>query len=170
MKKTQLLTIAVLGLLLLNGGILWVLLRQPQHGPRPNHPPEMLKNWVIGTLDLDEKQIKAYEQLIREHHQQAVQLESRIKQYRKQSMLTCTDFDTVKEAHILNALAQAQLALQRTHIAHFQRLYRLCTPEQQALFTDMLRELPQHMPQGGQHPQGPGHGPGPGHEGPPPPP
>jgi len=168
MKKTQLLTIAVLGLLLLNGGILWVLLRQPQHGPRHPHAPASLKNWVIGTLNLNDDQINTYEQLIRDHHSQVVRLESRIKVLRRQSMLQCTLKDSAQEQHTLDALAAAQRELQRQHIEHFRRLYQVCNPEQQALFTDMLRELPQHMPQGGQGPHRPE--PGPEHDGPPPPP
>jgi protein CpxP len=104
MNRTKLLTIAVIGLLLLNFGILGMMfMHHPDGRPggppppfgRPNEGPKMI---IIERLHFDDAQQKQYEVIIKEHHSKTVELNdvSRSKRDELYSLLKNDLLDTAK--------------------------------------------------------------------------
>lgn len=125
-------------LLLLNLGFtLFLLFRKPPHPDRPN--PKM---HIIQQLELDEKQIQQYEQLIQRHRATIHPLEAEITSAKKRLMQTLiveksetyTDSLTSKIGHL-------QQEIERAHLLHFQQIHALCKPNQQVKFQQLVSEL-----------------------------
>ena len=80
MKKTKLLTITVIGLLLLNFAILaFLLVSGPRGHKRPNERPEGRpdpREIIIERLHFDNKQEKEYAELIKWHRGEIKKLDS----------------------------------------------------------------------------------------------
>jgi len=155
MEKSKLLTIAVIGLLLLNIGILTFLVFGPNQKtpppPRPDRPH--LKEMITERLQLSPQQTEAYEQLIKVHRQQVGQLEDRLMQLRNEAFAGISDEDAVKEAHLLSEIDSVNHALQEAHLNHFKKLQQLCSAKQKQLLKPILGEVSQCLrPQNENHP------------------
>lgn len=97
---------------------------------------------IIQQLELDEKQIQQYEQLIQRHRAAIHPLEHEITRTKKRLIQTLiveqsesfTDSLTLK-------IGQLQHEIERAHLLHFQQIHKLCKPNQQVKFQQLVTEL-----------------------------
>jgi periplasmic protein CpxP/Spy len=143
MNKVKLLTISVIGLLLLNFGILAKLIFQhPPHPPGGHERPEP-KTIIIEKLKLDESQQKNYEVLIDAHRHgmdslHEVEMNLRNELY---SLLKSADTDTLLSGPILLKIAETHKQVELLNYEHFKKIRNLCRPEQEASFSALIGEL-----------------------------
>lgn len=141
MEKTKLLTIAVIGLLLLNLCTLTFLFLQKPMGAPPRPPkPDV---FIIEKLQFDEKQQTQYQAMVKTHQQQVSNTRDSIKQIRntlyKQLLLPPnqrTQVDT-----LITQFGTKQQRIEQLNFAHFNDIKQLCKPEQQANFSQLVDEL-----------------------------
>jgi protein CpxP len=147
MNRTKLLTIAVIGLLLLNSGILGMLfLNKP---PRPPHG-EMLqpngegpKMIIIERLHFDESQQKQYQILIDEHRGKTKELNRASREMHDElfSLLKTENINKSKADSIIQQIADNQKAIEHLNFDHFQEIKSICKSEQVKDFEILVSEL-----------------------------
>lgn len=152
MNRVRLLTVAVIGLLLLNFGVLSVLFfRDPGSGLRP--PREEPKYIIIRKLHLDAAQQQQYQLLIDEHRSQMRLLEKESRDLKNElySQLKRENPDSSLTDPVIQKIADTQKKIERVNFAHFQKIRALCRPEQLADFNSLVEGLteifaPPHPP------------------------
>lgn len=144
MEKTKLLTIAVIGLLLLNMGILGFLFFAPHppkgpEGMQQRHPEKM----VIHRLQLDDTQQQAYRKLIEAHRAAMEQLRSDSRAIRKQyyGLLAESSIDNTKVDSLRQLIARNQMRIDSVNFEHFEAIKDLCNPEQKIAFNGLVDDL-----------------------------
>ncbi len=170
MNRTKLLTIAVLGLLLINlGTLLVIFLNRSGHHPRPPHEQEGPrgegpKRIIIERLNFDEAQQKQYEEIIVEHRKKMRELNDASRDLHNElfGQLTENVIDKAKADSVISLISLNQKALDNLNFDHFQKIKGICKPGQIEQFNDLVKDLthlfsPQGPPPGG--PNGPPHGP-----------
>jgi periplasmic protein CpxP/Spy len=144
MSKIKLLTIAVIGLLAVNIGVVgFLLLRTPPMPPKgsPAVKREGPKKNIIERLHFDNNQIAAYEKVIIEHQQSVKALKDSISNTKNnlyQSLKTETF--TGKDS-LINLLSFLQKRIESVHYEHFTQIKKLCRPEQMEAFNALTGEL-----------------------------
>ena len=145
MNKTKLLTIAVIGLLLLNLGMMCMMFF---HHPEDHHPPfggphEGPKMIIIQKLHFDEEQQKQYEVLVQDHRQKSREMNSNARDLRNKlySLLKSEHIDTAQQALITDQIAENQKKTEEINIDHFQKIKALCKPDQLEAFNNLVDEL-----------------------------
>ena len=144
MSKMKLLSIAVIGLLLLNFGTLgFVLLRKPPHGPegRPEAERGGPKNIIIERLHFDKEQVSQYETLIKEHQQTISALRDSISMVKHTLYQTLNNEQANDKDSLVNRLSSLQKEIELTHYKHFTVIKKICKPEQFKLFSNLTNEL-----------------------------
>jgi periplasmic protein CpxP/Spy len=144
MSKIKLLSIAVIGLLLINAGIVgFLLLRKPPLPPEGNGPAkkEGPKKIVIERLNFDKDQVAAYEMLITEHQKAVRGLKDSISNtkndlYQSLKMETFAGKDS-----IINLLSVLQRRIESVHYGHFIQIKKLCRPDQTEKFNALTKDL-----------------------------
>ncbi|GAB2550274.1 periplasmic heavy metal sensor [Spirosoma aerophilum] len=148
MERTKLLTLATIGLLLLNLLTIGYLVFKPgQLGP-PDHPPgrpgaEEPATVIIRRLHFDENQQARYMALVHQH-------QADVRVLRDQSTQLFWDFYGLLKADRPNltqindlshqiGINQQQLA--QLNLAHFGQIKALCRPDQKADFTELVADL-----------------------------
>lgn len=140
MKKERLLTIAVIGLLLLNAGTLLFLVMGNTSKPGENQRPDQ---YIIERLKLDESQQIEFEKLKHEHRAQVVAIEEQVQQKRKEffsQLRTATPNQQLADSLALQISALQKEKDMATFI-HFSKLRALCTPKQQEVFDTFIDEI-----------------------------
>ena len=163
MDKTKLLTIAVIGLLLLNFGILAKMMMQhpprPEGGPNggPHHGPGQggPKMIIIERLNFDEAQQKQYEVLIQEHRHSMDSLNDESLKMKNElySLLKENNDPKLSDAIIIQ-IAENQKQIEMVNFDHFKKIRSICKQEQIPAFNNLLGELTKLF-----SPEGPPHGP-----------
>lgn len=148
MNRTKLLTIAVIGLLLLNFGILGVMFfGKPSHPPM--HPPhggpkgEGPKQIIIERLHLDATQQKDYELLIVDHRSKTDELHEASKELHDK-LFSLLKGDTINQRDsdsLILEIANNQKAIEDLNFAHFGAIKKLCKGEQVAFFNELVDDL-----------------------------
>jgi protein CpxP len=148
MNRTKLLTIAVLGLLVLNTGTLgMLLLRGPAHHPHGDMPPpppgEGPKRIIIERLHFDEAQQKQYEALIDDHRKRTAELHEASRNLHKElySLLAADTADKAKADALILQIAENQKATDHLNFDHFRQIKAVCRPEQLSDFNRLSEEL-----------------------------
>lgn len=147
MERTKLLTIAVIGLLLLNLLTIGYLVFRPVTGPRPerNRPPGEPEpaTIIIERLHFDAGQQQRYQQLIARHRQQTRLLgEQSAQLYRAYyGLLTEAQPDTVQTNAFSQQIARNQRAQAQLNFAHFNDIKQLCRGSQLADFRELVGDL-----------------------------
>jgi hypothetical protein len=142
MEKTKLLTIAVIGLLILNivtVTFLWLGRHHPPlHGfgeGRNGRPPAAA--FLIKELNFDENQTASYDRLREAHHQKNERLQDVLRQNREALFSGIATNDTSKIAEI----GEIQKEFDRSTFLHFQEVRTLCRPDQQPKFDQIIGEV-----------------------------
>ncbi len=145
MTRIRLLTIAVIGLLLLNLGIISFLWLRPSVGPRPNRPPngQGPAQLIIDRLHFDERQQAQYWQLVRQHQGPSFALteESAALYQQYYQLLEAAQADTARASALSQQIAQHQRAIAELNFNHFAQIKALCRPDQQADFAGLVGDL-----------------------------
>ena len=147
MKKTKLLTITVIGLLLLNFAILaFLLVSSPSGHKRPADRPEGRPNpreIIIERLHFDDKQQKEYAELIKWHRGEIKNLDSNIRQTKNElySQLNQTEVNLKTKDRLITLLNSYQKQVEETHFKHFEDIKKLCNQDQLEDFNELTEDL-----------------------------
>ena len=149
MNRTKLLTIAVIGLLLLNLGVLGMMFfSKPPHPPMPpqmNGGPrgEGPKQIIIERLHFDAMQQKDYELLVTEHHNKTDELHEASKKMHDQlfSFLKEGAENKTQSDSLIMEIANNQKAIENLNFDHFNAIKKLCKGEQVNDFNKLVDEL-----------------------------
>jgi hypothetical protein len=143
MTKIKLLSIAVIGLLLINIGILAFLFLR-KHVPPPDRPMrgrEGPKNIIIERLHFDKEQVAQYEKLIEQHQQNLQQLDGQIRMTKNQLYSTLATDNIAGKDSLANKLGEIQRQIESVHYNHFTDIKKLCKPEQLENFNALTHDL-----------------------------
>lgn len=150
MNRTKLLTIAVIGLLLLNFGILGVMFfGKPSHPPmHPDHAGpkgEGPKQMIIERLHFDEMQQKDYELLVVEHRNKTDELHEASKKLHDDlfSLLKADTINQRQSDSLVLEIANNQKAIEDLNFDHFNAIKKLCKGEQVGYYNELVDELGQ---------------------------
>ncbi|MFN8298170.1 MAG: periplasmic heavy metal sensor [Chitinophagales bacterium] len=145
MKKETLLTIAVVSLLLLNIGTLGYLvvnqnIRHPHFPPPGGGGPARL---LVETLQLNEQQQKAFDDLKFSHRSSINKLDEQYNQLLVSylTLLKQPAIDTVAKHALEEQMAAIQVQKADITIKHFEAVKQLCNEEQKRRFDEMIPEL-----------------------------
>lgn len=146
MEKSKLLSVAVIGLLILNFGILgFIFIHKqgpPMHGDRPPGGPEP-KRIIIERLHFDSEQQKQYEALIDVHRKKTRELNDQSRQLHEDlfSLLANDSTSTQKADEIIFRISENQKEMDHLNYDHFSDIKKLCKPEQLKDFDNLALEL-----------------------------
>ncbi|GAB2598707.1 Spy/CpxP family protein refolding chaperone [Spirosoma areae] len=175
MERTQLLTIAVIGLLLLNLltiGFVVMKLNQPSFADRSDQRPghEGPADIIIERLHFDQSQQQAFGQIRKAHHAQTEQLQKQMRQLVSSyyGLLASAHPDSTQAIAFSQEIAQNQQEQAQLNFRHFQEIRALCRPDQQADFTKLAGDLARLFGQQQRPPRPGADGPPDGHPGGPP--
>ena len=143
MEKTKLLTIAVIGLLIINFGTLgFLLLNGKGHRP-PQEGRQKPKEIIIEKLHFDEAQQKDYAKLIKWHHGEITRLDDQIRQTKNElySQLNQGETNVKTKDSLVSLLAGYQKQIEETHFKHFEDIKKLCRQNQMENFNALTEEL-----------------------------
>ncbi|QMW02036.1 periplasmic heavy metal sensor [Spirosoma foliorum] len=166
MERTKLLTLAVLGLLLVNLLTIGFLIfrsdqsphKDQMQGPQPDDKgPSRL---IIARLHFDEQQQKQYLDLVRQHKQQTMQLNTKsIRLFQSYyGLLTQVHPDSTKSS-LVRQIADVQQQIAELNFSHFQQIKSLCRSDQQADFAKLVTDLARLFGQRQRPPHSHGEGP-----------
>ncbi len=151
MSKIKLLSLAVIGLLVINLGILlFLFLRKPIHpeGDRSIQKKGGPKNIIIERLNFDKEQILQYEKLINQHQQSVKELDGKIKETKNQLYSTLASDAVSSKDSLENKLGDLQKQIESVHYNHFEEIKRLCKHEQIEKFNSLTLELAKYFAPG----------------------
>jgi protein CpxP len=168
MENSRFLKIAIIVLLLINIATLtfmWTGRKHydghmpppPPHAPRPPAAFEFLTH----ELNLDEAQIKQFDALRKEHHENAqlIQEKSRKMHHRFFDLLGNTTADSALSVQLADSMALFQKQMEMLTFNHFKKVRAICKPGQQKKFDEVINEALQMMapkpPHSPQRPDGP---------------
>lgn len=148
MEKTKFISFLAIGLLLSNlllvGYIMVNKSRSPhahenrEQGPPRHHGP---RNLIIERLHFNDAQVTEYDKLIIWHRGEIEKADDRIMELKNQLYSTLGNpADNVKDS-LIAAIAAKQQDIERIHYKHFEDIKQLCTPEQQADFEELTKEI-----------------------------
>lgn len=150
MSKQKMLTIAVVGLLLLNLGLIGFLMLQ-----KPMHPPGVLpmsgaqqgpRQLIIDKLHLDTTQVARYEELILDHKARVKVLDEEINTTKNKLYITLAEEAQPGKDSLISHLGDLQKEVEKAHYNHFESIKGLCRPDQQGDFQALTMELARYFP------------------------
>ena len=144
MSKIRLLTIAVIGLLIINLAVLtFLFLRRPAPpGPAgPGRRGETPREIIGRRLELDPGQLQAYDQLIEEHRKSIRELDRQIRDAKNQLYETLRDSTGTGKDSLVAVIGKLHEDIERTHYHHFSGIRSLLRPAQQKEFDVLTGEL-----------------------------
>ncbi len=143
MEKTKLLTLAVIGLLLLNLGTLSFLFLngKERNGPPGDRPKP--KEIIIDKLHFDANQRTKYGELIEWHRGEITRLDNDIRQAKNKlySQLSLPEINLKTKDSLITAINTNQKQIEQTHFRHFEDIKKLCNKNQLADFNALTEEL-----------------------------
>jgi protein CpxP len=148
MNRTKLLTIAVLGLLVINlSTLIFMFANKPRHHHRPKgeqiHQGEGPKKIIIERLNFDEGQQQQYEVIITEHRNKTKELNKRSRDLHDElySLLKNNTIDKSITDSLIKTIAENQKAMENLNFDHFQKIKAICKDGQIENFNDFVLDL-----------------------------
>lgn len=141
MERNKLLTIAVIGLLLLNAATIgFLLLSKPPHPMNDKGGPALL---IIERLHFDANQEVEFRKLAKAHHEefkklQQISIETHQEYYK---LMKQDDIDSMKVDSLRQIMAVNQQSIDKLNFEHFLDIKKLCNSEQRILFNDFADEI-----------------------------
>lgn len=156
MEKTKLLTVAVIGLLVINVGTLGFLLLGPKGHRPPHEGRHQPKEIITEKLHFDAAQQKEYAKLIQWHHGQIEKLDGNIREAKNElySQLSETATNAKAKDSLIAVINLNQKQIEETHFKHFEDIKKLCHKDQLEDFNSLTQELSRIF---APKPHGPGH-------------
>ncbi len=144
MSKVKLLSIAVIGLVALNIGVVgFLLLRKPPMPPEagPRGKRQGPKQIIIERLHFDKNQVAAYEMLIGGHQQSVKGLKDSISNTKNTLYQSLKTETFSSKDSLITLLSELQKRIESVHFDHFIQIKKLCKPEQLEDFNKFTNEL-----------------------------
>lgn len=152
MKKTTLLSIALVILVVLNLGLMGTIFFGPKHGPHGRHDGKMRperemgrrpREIIIQNLGFNNTQVQQYDALIKTHREKIDTLDKGIRDTKqKLYALLQSDFKPANRDSLIAQINVYQKQIEETHFNHFQDIKNICTPQQKKSFEVMAPEFP----------------------------
>ncbi|MFP9115494.1 hypothetical protein ACLI1A_16265 [Flavobacterium sp. RHBU_3] len=156
MKKTTLLTVSLVILILLNLLLLGSIFLGPKQGPPLGEGPGMQRprEIIINELQFDNKQIKRYDILIQEHRSKINELDKSIRDNKEKLYgLLAKDFTQNEKDSLIAVINNYQREIEISHFKHFLEIKKICKPNQLETFKSLVVEFPKLF--GPKPPRGP---------------
>lgn len=134
-------TTAIISILLVSNIILIAFVFLDGNGPggRDHDRP---RNIIIEKLDLDEDQIKKYDELIHWHREQISMRDQRIFELKNKLYKQLALKDNHTDVNVLiDSIAQLQKEAEQIHYRHFNDIKLLCREEQLPAYNKLLKEI-----------------------------
>jgi hypothetical protein len=144
MSKIKLLTIAVIGLFLLNAGIITFMFFRNPPQPGEGRPPmrkEAPREAIIQMLHFDKEQADQYKQLIDQHQSSIRDLDDKIAETKNQLYQTLSTENKIVKDSLLLTLADLQKQVESVHYGHFQDIKKICRTDQLRDFDKLTKDL-----------------------------
>ena len=146
MERTRLLTIAVLGLLIINSGTLFYIFFSSQLSRQtgPEHPRgEGPKQLIINKLGLNETQQGEYSLMVDEHRTSSRKLNRQSMELHNElyALLKENSINRLKVDSLIDAVAANQKAIENLNLDHFLKIRSLCKSGQIDKFNSLVTEL-----------------------------
>jgi periplasmic protein CpxP/Spy len=144
MSKLKLLTIAVIGLLVMNLCIVgFLFLGKPPLPPDGGSPfaKEAPRKKIIELLHFDNEQIKQYEELIQQHRESIRFLRDNIRETKSNLYHTLNEGNGSDKDSLINELGALQKKIEVVHYNHFMEIKKICKPDQLEYFNTLTGEL-----------------------------
>lgn len=139
MSKLKLLSIAVVGLLIINLCIVgFLLFRKPPH---PREGAMGPKTRIIEMLHFDNEQIIKYENLIDRHQEKIKQLRNDMRDVKSRLYQTLNEEGADSRDSLINQLGILQKEIETVHYDHFVEIKKLCRPDQSEYFNTLSTNL-----------------------------
>jgi periplasmic protein CpxP/Spy len=158
MSKIKLLTIAVIGLLIMNLGILAFLFfsrAATPEGHRLLPAPEEVKYIIIDRLHFDNDQVAQYEKLVQAHQRSVRELDRQIRMAKNNLYASLAEGAAANVDSLQNRLAEFQRQIEELHYNHFADIKKLCKPGQMKYFDDLTKDLAKFFAPGRKNPPPP---------------
>lgn len=138
--------LVILGLLLLNLGLLGWIWLSPQNHPRTGQSPA---DFLEKELDFTTKQKEQYRLLREGHHSKVKTLRDSVRQMKKQffEQLGKSMTDSAIE-QVTADMAKKVTLLDKITFQHFRDVRQICTPSQQQKFDEIIDEMLHRMAAG----------------------
>ena len=135
MNKSKFLIILIIGLIISNGVLLFILFKEQQGKGGP-------KNIIIDKLHLDNVQIKKYEVYIQQHRKAINEQELKINAMRSKLYEQLkSEQDSAKVDSLISIITQQQYEAEKINYNHFLEIKRLCKPSQLKYFEELTIEI-----------------------------
>lgn len=144
MSKIRLLTIAVIGLFLLNMGMITFMFLRIPSLPGEGWPPfhkEAPRKAIVQMLHLDKEQSDQYKELIDQHQGLIRDLDDKIAETKNELYKTLSTENTPVKDSLLLTLADLQKQVEYLQYSHFQEIKKICRPDQLRDFDKLAKEL-----------------------------
>ncbi len=148
MNRTKLLTIAVLGLLVINLITLIFIFnnkREHHHDPRGNqsHQNEGPKQLIIDFLHFDSSQQKQYEGIIKIHQVKSREIKKTLNELHEllYDELKNNSINKNKADSIIQKIADCHINFEHLNFEHFQKIKSICKDGQIENFNDFVLDL-----------------------------
>ena len=142
MRKSKLLSIAVVALLFLNLSTLGTLLLKEDNHKRFGPPSSDNGSLITEALDFDETKARQFHNLSKEHHQSIRKMERKRVLIKTELYQLLLNKDESKKDSLIQELASLQTTIEDIHYSHFEDIKRLCNEGQLDNFEELIGELP----------------------------
>jgi superoxide dismutase len=135
MNKFKFLSLIIIGLLLSNGILVYVLIKEHSKKDGP-------KTIIIEKLHFDQEQIKNYENYIQQHRKAIDVNEATINELRSNLFEQLKyQQDSTKIDSLISKIAMQQNLAEKINYNHFLEIKRLCKPSQKKDFEELTLEI-----------------------------
>jgi periplasmic protein CpxP/Spy len=144
MSKLKLLSIAVIGLLVMNLCLAgFLLLRKPPLPPvrGASFANDAPKKKIIELLHFDNEQVTQYEALIKHHRESIRTLRDNLRETKSNLYHTLNEENSADKDSLTNELGALQKKIEAVHYNHFMEIKKLCKPDQLGYFNTLTDEL-----------------------------
>ncbi len=135
MNKSKFLILLIIGLLISNGVLFFILIKEQQGKGGP-------KNFIIDKLHFDKEQIEKYEECI-QHHRKAINDNEATMNKLRSNLFEQLKYqqDSSKVDSLTSVIAKQQYAAEKINYNHFLEIKTLCKPSQQKDFNELTNEI-----------------------------
>lgn len=139
MKKSTLLLISVVMLLLLNIATLSFLFLQSQRSVKAERGP---KNIIIDRLDFNNEQQKEFKEAIEWHRKKISDIDRKIRKAKFDLYSQLKNENTKTKDSIIANIADYHIEIENVHFKHFLKIKSICNDTQKDKFDKLIVDLP----------------------------
>lgn len=133
--KTKLLPIAILLLLLLNGVLVFMLIKEPNHQiPKKTH-----RNFLIEQLDFSEHQKDVFLKLDKVHRQKMNSFDFEIRR-NKDLLFNSFDNEDFSSSEFIAAIGKLNTHKEQETYSFFKQVRKLCNEDQKIKFDEIIKK------------------------------